>query len=106
MTDVSEHNERESETVANVDAPADSKLVQITLNGVTLTVKKIVSVEELLRKAYGASAILNLYEDYYIVPAQEHDEVEKPDEYHRGMSIEVSESMRYLAVPKRLAGFA
>ena len=106
MTDVSERDERESAADPNVDAPGESQLVQIKLNGVTLTVKKLVSVEELLRKAYGASAIIDSFEDYYIVTATEHDEVEKPDEYHLGMSIEVSESMRYLAVPKRLASFA
>lgn len=103
MTDVTEHGHREPAAGAHINAPAGSQLVQITLNGVTLTVKKIVPVKELLRIAYGSNAISESFENHYIVAAKEHDNPEESDEYHLGMTIEVSESARYLAVPKRLA---
>lgn len=106
MTDVTEHDDREPAAGAHINAPADSQLVQITLNGVTLTVKKIVSVKELLRKAYGSNAISRPFEDHYIVAVKEHDKPDKSDEYHLGMTIELSESERYLAVPTRLASLA
>lgn len=105
MTDVPIHGEHQSGAVANVDVPTEPRLVQIKLNGVTLMVKKLVSVEELLRKARGASAILDSIEDYYIVTVKERADAKEHNEYHLGMSIEVSESERYLAVPKRLAKF-
>lgn len=100
MTKISKDGRHESRAIANVDAAAEQKLVQITVNGVTLMVEKLVPVEKLLRKARGASAILDSIDDYYIVTAEERDE------YHLGASIEVSESKRYLAVPKRLANVA
>ena len=100
MIKISKDGKRESRAIANVDAAAEQKLVQIMVNGVTLMVEKLVPVEELLRKARGSSAILGSIDDYYIVTAEERDE------YHLGASIEVSESKRYLAVPKRLANVA
>lgn len=100
MANIPKDDKRESRAIANVDAPAEQGLVQIMVNGVTFMVEKLVPVEKLLRKARGSSAILGSIEDYYIVTAEERDE------YHLGTSIEVSESKRYLAVPKRIANIA
>ena len=100
MANAPKNNKRKSTAITNFDAPAEQQVVQIMVNGVTLIVEKLVPVEKLLRKARGASAILGSIEEYYIVTAEERDE------YHLGTSIEVSESKRYLAVPKRLGNIA